>query len=86
MKIIYNELGKLIILTPASDMPIVVLAEKDVPAGVPFKIIKDSELPKDRTYRNAWSCKITEENKDGMGLTAEEFYSRYPELTTWNVK
>jgi hypothetical protein len=30
------------------------LAEKDVPAGKPFKIIDVSDIPTDRTFRNAW--------------------------------
>lgn len=30
------------------------LAVKDVPAGKPFKIIDASEIPSDRTFRNAW--------------------------------
>ena len=30
------------------------LAAKDVPANTPYKIIDASELPSDRTFRNAW--------------------------------
>lgn len=30
------------------------LASKDVPVGKPFKIIDVSEIPSDRTFRNAW--------------------------------
>jgi hypothetical protein len=30
------------------------LAEKDVPAGVEYKIIDTAEVPTDRTFRNAW--------------------------------
>ena len=30
------------------------LAEKDVPAGAEFKIINTSDIPEDRTFRNAW--------------------------------
>ena len=30
------------------------LAEKDVPAGVPYKIIDTADVPTDRTFRNAW--------------------------------
>lgn len=30
------------------------LAEKDVPAGKPFKIIDITDVPTDRTFRNAW--------------------------------
>jgi len=30
------------------------IAEKDVPAGKPYKIVDVSEIPSDRTFRNAW--------------------------------
>jgi hypothetical protein len=30
------------------------LAIKDVPANTPYKIVDVSEIPTDRTFRNAW--------------------------------
>jgi hypothetical protein len=30
------------------------LALKDVPANTPYKIVDVSEIPNDRTFRNAW--------------------------------
>ena len=30
------------------------LATKDVPAGKPYKIVDVSDIPTDRTFRNAW--------------------------------
>jgi len=30
------------------------LAAKDVPAGKPYKIIDTTDIPTDRTFRNAW--------------------------------
>lgn len=30
------------------------IAAKDVPLGVPYRIVDSSELPTDRTFRNAW--------------------------------
>lgn len=30
------------------------IALKDVDAGVPYKIVEDSEVPTDRTFRDAW--------------------------------
>lgn len=30
------------------------IAIKDVPAGKPFKIVDVSDIPEDRTFRNAW--------------------------------
>ena len=29
-------------------------AAKDVPEGKPFQIVDESEIPSDRTFRNAW--------------------------------
>ena len=30
------------------------IAAKDVPTGKPFKIVDSSDIPEDRTFRNAW--------------------------------
>lgn len=30
------------------------LAAKDVPAGLEFKIVNTSDIPSDRTFRDAW--------------------------------
>ena len=30
------------------------IAEKDVPAGKPYKIVDVADIPSDRTFRNAW--------------------------------
>jgi hypothetical protein len=85
MKIIYNDNG-LKILTPSIEIDIRILAEKDVPSGIMFKIIDDSEIPTDRTSRSAWTAEITEANADGVGLTKEQFYAKYPQYTGWAVQ
>ena len=52
--------GGVVVLIPAPEWlaeegnTIEKLAEKDVPAGVEYKIIDASEVPTDRTFRNAW--------------------------------
>jgi hypothetical protein len=45
-----------IIPTPQAleTMDINTIAKKDVPTGKPYKIVEDSEVPSDRTFRNAW--------------------------------
>lgn len=58
-KIIYpTENGGVAILTPTpeylEDHTIEDVAAKDVPEGTPFKIVDESEIPTDRTFRNAW--------------------------------
>ena len=60
MKIIYkNESGGVSILHPTEEalsfMTIDEIAKKDVPTGLPYKIVDDSEIPTDRTFRNAWT-------------------------------
>jgi hypothetical protein len=30
------------------------IADKDVPTGKPYKIVDVSDIPTDRTFRNAW--------------------------------
>ena len=34
------------------------LAQKDVPAGVEYKIVDISEIPSDRTFRKAWEYQV----------------------------
>lgn len=43
-----------IIPAPECGLSIEEITAKDVPAGKPFKIVEDSEIPADRTFRNAW--------------------------------
>jgi len=56
-RIIYpNEEGGVTLLTPSPNWKgtLEELAAKDVPAGKPYKIVDGSEIPSDRTFRNAW--------------------------------
>lgn len=58
-KIIYpNEQGGVCVIVPTPEalesMTIEEIAAKDVPQGIEYKIIDASELPQDRTFRNAW--------------------------------
>jgi hypothetical protein len=56
-RIIYAEAnGSLTILVPSPDCGLTVeqIAAKDVPAGVPYQIVDASDIPTDRTFRNAW--------------------------------
>jgi hypothetical protein len=72
-RIIYeNELGGIAILTPvlSSELTIEELARKDVPAGVPYKIIDVEEIPTDRTFRNAWEADFSSPDGYGIGHAA----------------
>jgi len=58
-RIIYpNDNGGVSILIPTPEYlethTIEELAEKDVPAGKPFKIVATEDIPSDRTFRDAW--------------------------------
>jgi hypothetical protein len=55
-RIIYptDEGGVAIIIPADCGMTIEEIAAKDVPAGKPYKIVDVSEIPSDRTFRNAW--------------------------------
>jgi len=48
------------------------IAQKDVPAGKPYKIIDVSELPADRSQRNAWTVDDADLT-DGVGAESNEF-------------
>lgn len=67
-RIIYlNNDGNVAIITPANcGLTIEQLALKDVPFGKPFKIINASDLPADRTSRNAWTVDAADLT-DGIG-------------------
>ena len=42
------------------------LAQKDVPTGLKYKIVEDSVIPSDRSFRNAWGVDEAELT-DGVG-------------------
>ena len=43
-----------IIPAPECGLSLQEIAAKDVPAGKPYKIIDGTDIPSDRTFRNAW--------------------------------
>jgi hypothetical protein len=56
-RIIYpTDDGGVAIIIPAveCDLTIEEIAAKDVPEGKPFKVVDVSDIPTDRTFRNAW--------------------------------
>lgn len=60
MKIIYKNLdGSVAVIHPTPEalefMTIEEIALKDVPTGLAFAIVEDSEIPSDRTFRDAWT-------------------------------
>jgi hypothetical protein len=55
-RIIYptNDGGVAVIIPADCGLTIEEIAAKDVPAGKPYKIVDVSDIPLDRTFRNAW--------------------------------
>ena len=56
-RIIYQtEDGGVAIIVPSAECGLTIeqIAQKDVPAGKSYKIVDVSDIPTDRTFRNAW--------------------------------
>ena len=56
-RIIYpTDDGGVAIVIPSPDcgLSIEEIAQKDVPAGKPYKIVDVDDIPTDRTFRDAW--------------------------------
>jgi len=56
-RVIYpTDNGGIAIIVPAAEcgLSIEQIAAKDVPAGKQYKIVDVSDIPTDRTFRNAW--------------------------------
>jgi hypothetical protein len=83
MRIIYkntdNSVGVLIPTSEAIAMftneneALLAIAEKDVPAGLPYWIVEDSAIPEDRTFRDAWEIDETLGEPTGFGGESNEF-------------
>jgi hypothetical protein len=54
-RIIYPTDNGVAIIVPADcGLTIEEIAAKDVPQGKPYKIVNVTDIPTDRTFRNAW--------------------------------
>ena len=49
------------------------IAEKDVPHNLPYWIVNTSDIPTDRTFRNAWEIDESFGEPDGFGGENNEF-------------
>jgi hypothetical protein len=57
-RIIYqNDEGGISIIIPAEECGLTIeeIASKDVPSGKAYNIVDVSDIPEDRTFRNAWT-------------------------------
>jgi hypothetical protein len=78
--IIFPLNNKLSIIIPADNTSLSIgeIAIKDVPSGVPYKIIDSSLIPTDRTFRDAWEADFTD--PDGYGIGQEQWFQNKLEL------
>ncbi len=67
MRIIYPTAeGGVVVLTPAESIESLDdLAVQLVPTGVPYRIVQDADIPKDRSQRDLWTADFT--SFDGVG-------------------
>ena len=66
-RIVYkNPLGGVAIISPTGEMSLEATAKKDVPTGLPYKIVDVSDIPDDRTFFDAWDIDEAELT-DGVG-------------------
>jgi len=62
-RIIYpTDNGGVAIIIPAPEcgLSLQEIAAKDVPAGKPYLIVTEADIPADRTFRDAWTADFTE--------------------------
>lgn len=71
--IIYPGETTVAVLYPAGELPIEEVARKDVPAGVPYLIVQEADIPTDRTFRDAWEADFS--NPHGYGIGAEAWFA-----------
>lgn len=77
-KIIFkNEDNSIGIITPTEEAlsfaTIKQIAEKDVPHNLPYWIVNTSDIPTDRTFREAWEIDDSFDEPDGFGGENNEF-------------
>lgn len=65
--------GGLAVVIPTGRLPIADVAQKDVPAGVPYLLVNADDIPADRTFRNAWEADFSA--PDGYGIGADAWFA-----------
>ena len=77
-RIIYKNLDNSVsVIIPTQEVlkfaTVIQVAEKDVPAGLPYWIVETSLIPEDRTFRSAWEIDESFGKPDGFGGESNEF-------------
>jgi hypothetical protein len=81
--ILYNDNGLKIIIS-IMNIDENIIADKDVPSGLYYKIIQNFDIPIEPI--ETWEIEINQSNADGIGLSKEEFDYKYPEYKGWAVQ
>jgi hypothetical protein len=61
-RILFPKDSGIYILTPVEScgLSISEIANKDVPSGVPYLIVDESDIPQDREFRDAWEADFSQ--------------------------
>jgi hypothetical protein len=72
-RIIFQTQEGIAVVIPTGELAIEEVARKDVPIGVPYKIVDKSIIPTELDFRNAWEADFS--NPDGYGIGAEAWFA-----------
>jgi hypothetical protein len=87
MKIIYQTASGVAIIHPTGELSIEEVAAKDVPSGVPYRIVNDDEVPSDRAFRDALKYDLTVDMPKAVNITKDRLrVERAPLLTALDVQ
>jgi hypothetical protein len=61
-RILFPKDSGICILTPVEScgLSVAEIANKDVPSGVPYLIVDESDIPQDREFRDAWEADFSQ--------------------------
>jgi hypothetical protein len=79
-RILYPTSSGIAVIVPTGELLIEQVAQKDVPAGVPFVYATASDIPADRDFRNAWEANFSA--PDGYGIGADAWFAANTPVTT----
>jgi hypothetical protein len=69
--------GNIALVIPTGELSIEDVAQKDVPAGVPYLIVDSADVPSDDTFFGAWEADFS--NPDGHGIGADAYFAAQQE-------
>ena len=67
--------GSLCFLIPTGSLPIEETARKDVPEGIPYKVLPRPAFPKDVTFMEAWEADFS--IPDGYGIGQKNWFNEH---------